>query len=179
LNVVWFAERLHARGSVDSVPPQVVMKVCSAHDAGNRCAAVDADAHFERVAAFSCLLLALGIGVVLAVQVAASDLTGTSWRLVSIASMDDTVGLHHDPARALPRGGQSGAIWIVVDVPARESVQAFRKSSKISRADILWECGEEGALPPEELCQLFPKAAVGAIISRYTAVDSKRTFCIP
>jgi hypothetical protein len=48
-----------------------------------------------------CRLLALGIGVLLAVQVAASDLAGSSWRLVSIVSMGDTAGLPHDPA--MPR----------------------------------------------------------------------------
>jgi hypothetical protein len=40
-------------------------------------------------------------------------------------------------ARAFSRDGHPGALWVSLDDPARDLVQAFRKSPKIIRADIL------------------------------------------
>jgi heat shock protein HslJ len=56
-------------------------------------------------------LTALAIGV----QATASELTGTSWRLLNIASMDDTVYLPDDPAKYTLTFGVDGAASMAAD----------------------------------------------------------------
>ena len=93
-------------------------------------------------------LTALAIGV----QATASELTGTSWRLLNIASMDDTVYVPDDPAKFTLAFGADGAASMAADCNRGTVSWASESPGQLQFGPV---AATRAMCPPQELSETY------------------------